>query len=174
MKTRAAALTPLLYVTLPPLPPVLRRAYRDTAYRVTLRGGKARRDDALVLRVGQPAPELALAFPRLRCWALLTAWNPESTRRGKNDNCRAQSRLRAALRQGGRRFFPGENRADPMPRHRPWPPEASLFVPNLPLAAAVTLARHFRQKAALACSNARLRRGQRFRGQGDCVIHSRC
>ncbi|MDR3159287.1 MAG: DUF3293 domain-containing protein [Zoogloeaceae bacterium] len=143
---RAAASIPLLCVTLPPLPSALRRAYQETAYHVRLRG-----NIALALRIGQPAPELTRAFPRLRCWALLTAWNPQSTRCGKNDNRRAQSRLRAALRQGGWRFFTGENHAAPAtPGCRSWPPEASLFVPNLPLATAISLARHFRQTAALA------------------------
>ncbi|MDR0672808.1 MAG: DUF3293 domain-containing protein [Zoogloeaceae bacterium] len=151
---RAAALTPCLRVTLPPLPSALRRAYRETAYRVTLRGGRA---DVLVLRVGQVAPELALAFPRQSRWALLTAWNPESTRRGRNDNRRAQSRLRAALRQGGWRSLAGENQS--LPGRRAWPPEASLFVPGLPLAAALAFARRFRQKAILTGGGQRTEEG---------------
>jgi hypothetical protein len=133
----------------------LRRAYRDTRYQVRLRAAKTRRVTIMTLRVNHPAPELALAFPRQRCWALLTAWNPQSTRQSLNDNRRAQSCLRAALRQGGWRFFAGENLARAVPGRRLWSPEASLFVPGLPLAAAVLLARRFRQKAILVNSGAR-------------------
>ncbi|MDR2364298.1 MAG: DUF3293 domain-containing protein [Zoogloeaceae bacterium] len=171
-RRRGRALEPVLLRAAPsPVPPALRRAYRDTAYHVTLRGGAARHVAAFVLRVGRAAPEVALAFPRRRCWALLTAWNPQSARRALNDNRRAQSRLRAALRQGGWRFFTGENRADPIfdpgtgAGRRVWPPEASLFVPGLPLAAAVALARRFRQKAILAdCRSCRTARAMFLAG----------
>lgn len=121
--------------------PALEAAYQATTYRVELPG------QTLALRVGQAEPQLD-AWLRQEggaCWAIITAWNPESRPLGLTENSRRQEKLRQMLLDWGYRFFPAENRSD----SGVWPPEPSFFVLGIPREKALELAGGWAQNAIL-------------------------
>jgi hypothetical protein len=68
-------------------------AYRRTDYRVRLhRGGWAS------IRIDTPLPASLQALTGSRPWAVITAWNPRSRMRPREDNRRAQHALLNTLR----------------------------------------------------------------------------
>jgi hypothetical protein len=68
----------------------LLKAYLDARYEVELAAGR------VLLHVGQPAPALERALPA-PCYALLTAWNPQSEPREDEANRAADADLQAEL-----------------------------------------------------------------------------
>lgn len=115
----------------------LDRAYRATTYAATVGDHTVRiRIDSL-----NPKADEALDLAEGETWAVLTAWNPASQQRPKEENDAAQERLRAALRQEGVRFF--EGMSEPDDGH---PGEASLLA-VLPQERAAELGRAFGQNA---------------------------
>jgi hypothetical protein len=88
----------------------LRPEYLESNYRVHLGP-----DRDVVLHHGQLHPELdawiADAHPEFRHWALVTAWNPGSEPRPRDENERAQQKLREEVRAQGWPFVEavGEN-----------------------------------------------------------------
>ncbi|MDR0528266.1 MAG: DUF3293 domain-containing protein [Zoogloeaceae bacterium] len=125
--------------------PALLRAYRATAYRIYAH------DMVFTARVNEPASFLEGSFfaRKTRSWAILTAWNPHSQLRARQENLRAQQALLYVLRRMGfaakGRIFPGENFSD----GGAWPPEATVFIRNLCREKARELARAFGQNAFL-------------------------
>jgi len=120
----------------------LEAAYRGTHYEVAVPGG-----ELLVLRVDVASPALRLVHERcgVSCSAFLTAWNPRSVPQAAEQNAAANQELQQRLAAQGLASWPGRGR-DPSGK---WPPEASLFVPGLELAAARVHGRHFGQNAIL-------------------------
>jgi hypothetical protein len=115
-------------------------AYRRTHYEVALPGS-----DLLVLRVEVASPALQLVHERcgVTCSAFLTAWNPRSVPQAAEFNAAANRELQQRLAALGLDCWPGRGR-DPRGE---WPPEESLFVPGLELAAACLHGRDFGQNA---------------------------
>ena len=120
-------------------------AYRAALYEVRLP------DQPLALQVDVHCEALQswLGAQGHRCAALLTAHNPASQPRDAAANARAQQQLQAAISRRGLSFHTGCNR-DP---RGAWPAEDSLFVPDLSLEDAHTLARQFDQRAFLWCDD---------------------
>jgi hypothetical protein len=117
----------------------LEAAYRRTHYEVQLPEGE------LLLRVEVASPALRVVHERcgVACSAFLTAWNPRSVPQSAEQNARANQELVQRLAVLGFPSWPGRGR-DPRGE---WPPEESLFVPGLDLAAASLIGRHFGQNA---------------------------
>lgn len=115
----------------------LERAYRATTYAAEVRGRR------VAIRVGEESPDAAEALD-LRAgetWAYLTAWNPDSRERSREENDAAQERLRQALRGRGIRFFEAMSEPDDGR-----PGEGSLLA-VVSVAEAIELGRAFGQKA---------------------------
>jgi hypothetical protein len=118
----------------------LESAYRRTHYEVQQPGGAL-----LLLRVDVASPALQAIHERsdVTCSAFLTAWNPRSVQQSGALNAAANQELQQRLIESGLECWPGRGR-DPRGE---WPPEESLFVPGLELAAACLHGRHFGQNA---------------------------
>jgi hypothetical protein len=118
----------------------LEAAYRRTHYEVQQPGG-----ELLLLRIDEPSSALRGIHERsgVSCSALLTAWNPHSVPQSAEQNAAANQVLQQLLAELGFDCWPGLGR-DPSGE---WPPEASVFVPGLGLAAACFHGRHFGQNA---------------------------
>jgi hypothetical protein len=118
----------------------LEAAYRRTNYVVQQPGG-----EALLLRIDEPSHALRLVHERcgVSCSAFLTAWNPRSVPQSAELNAAANQALQQRLAALGFDCWPGRGH-DP---NGDWPPEESLFVPGLELAAASEHGRHFGQNA---------------------------
>ncbi|WP_342376358.1 DUF3293 domain-containing protein [Myxococcus stipitatus] len=119
-------------------------AYRATRY--VIRPHASTDGVEQVLRVGRLHPSLdaALAARGHREWAFLTAWNPGSRPRSKEENQRAQERLVSQLIAGGWGVAPAIGEAE----DGSWS-EQSLFVPGLPRADAERFGRAHGQVAVL-------------------------
>lgn len=115
----------------------LDRAYRATTYAATVG------DQAVRIRIDSFTPQAdeALGLAEGEAWAVLTAWNPASEERPREENDAAQERLRAILRQEGVRFF--EGMSEPDDGH---PGEASLLA-VMTRERAMELGREFGQNA---------------------------
>lgn len=116
----------------------LERAFQATTYAVgTLR-----------LRIGETSAPLDALLARrgVQEWAYLTAWNPASRTRSRDENERAQARLAAELHARGLEALEGEALAD----DGAWPPEPSLLVLGLSRDDAMALGRAFGQDAIVA------------------------
>jgi hypothetical protein len=135
-------------------------AYRSTDYRVRLaRGGFAS------LHVDAPVPAALRALVGPRSWAFITAWNPFSQRRPREQNHAAQQSLLAALQK-----LPSTAAIHPaIGVGQDWR-EPSFFVVGPELAEMDALAQQFQQNTyvhGLAEGYARLRltSGEPPRGQ---------
>jgi hypothetical protein len=102
----------------------------------------------ICLRVGVRNEKLAeLLEPRAsRNWAFITAFNPASLPRTREENIARQQQLESTLRKERRTFFPGEGIGD----DPQWPPEQSVLVLDIDRATAGELAKEFGQNAILA------------------------
>jgi hypothetical protein len=118
----------------------LEAAYRRTHYEVQQPGG-----ELLLLRIDEPSFALRGVHERsgVTCSAFLTAWNPRSVPQPAEQNAAANRALQQQLATLGFECWPGLGR-DPSGA---WPPEESLFVPGLGLAAASDHGRHYGQNA---------------------------
>ena len=119
----------------------LRTAYENTTYVVQAETAEFR------LRVGARHPNLdawlaGLGYFR---WAFLSAANPESRRLSEFDNQSRNARLRKMLETFGKKTFPALGAPD----GSDWPPEPSLFVPDLGREGALALGESFKQWAVL-------------------------
>lgn len=119
-------------------------AYRATRY--VIRPHASTEGVEQVLRVGRlhPALDVALTARGHREWAFLTAWNPGSRLRSKEENQRAQERLVSQLHAGGWGVAPAIGEAE----DGSWS-EQSLFIPGLPRADAERFGRAHGQVAVL-------------------------
>ncbi len=119
----------------------LAEAYRATTYRVHAPGG------AIDLRVGQASPALdgLLIEQGAACWAIVTAWNPQSRPQCESENTAAQAALERQLAQAGYRCLPAENIAD----DGLWPAEPGCFIFGMTRDAAVACGKAFAQRAVL-------------------------
>jgi len=104
-------------------------------------------DVRFVIRLGRENRELEahLAENSLGSWAFLTAYNPNSTPTPENVNLEAQVRLAERLTHAGHRYLRGYGTSE----SGDWPPEASFFVEDISLDAAIELGREFCQSAIL-------------------------
>lgn len=119
----------------------LQQAYRATHYRVV--------GLDLTLRADRRSAALDQWLRRhgIRCWVLLSAWNPHSCRFSRKRNRVRQRAMLAVLAGLGRRGIPARN--EPLRAAAMWT-EESVFVPGLSLARGRSLARRFGQAALLA------------------------
>ncbi|MBZ4396052.1 DUF3293 domain-containing protein [Myxococcus sp. MISCRS1] len=119
-------------------------AYRATRY--VIRPHASTGGVEQVLRVGRlhPALDAELTARGHREWAFLTAWNPGSRPRGRDENQRAQERLISQLVAGGFVIAPAIGEAE----DGSWS-EQSLFVPGLPRSEAERFGRAHGQVAIL-------------------------
>jgi len=103
---------------------------------------------SISLRVDEPSSELDrwLKTHDHTNWAFITAWNPASKPVSVFQNERAQSALRRNLLGGGYDYYPALG-IDPSGK---WPPEPSLFIPEISVSRAAEFAYAFRQNAFLA------------------------
>ncbi|MFT0531308.1 DUF3293 domain-containing protein [Castellaniella hirudinis] len=124
----------------PRLPPAL--AYQAALYRIDA-------TPALLLRIGQHHPALAALHRQYhsRHSLILTACNPRSRLLRPAANRRRTQALRHALAQLDRPWLPACG-LDPT---RIWPDEPGFWIPGLPLAQGLGLARRFRQNAIVWC-----------------------
>jgi hypothetical protein len=122
----------------------LRKAYRATRY--VIRPHAFTGGSEWVLRVDALHPELdtALAARGHLEWAFLTAWNPGSRPRDKDENDRAQQQLKSELAAEGWLVVDAIGVAV----DENWS-EDSLFVPGLSRAEAERLGRAYGQVAVL-------------------------
>lgn len=118
-------------------------AYQNALYRIDT-------VPALTLRIGQTHPDLLSLQHSYGCKSslILTACNPRSRRVRPAANERRMRALRRALDALGYRYLP----AIGLDQQGRWPDEASLWVPGLPLAQGLALARRFRQNALVWCT----------------------
>lgn len=124
----------------------LAQAYRATTYRVHAPGG----DLDLRLGAASAALEGLLQEAGAVCWAIVTAWNPQSHAQDAATNAAAQAELERRLAQAGYRSLPGENIAD----DGGWPPEPTRFVFGMTAEAAQECGRSFGQHAVVVGSGA--------------------
>lgn len=119
--------------------PELAEAYRRTEFRVADRGWK------FVLRHGEHSrvlEECHAAFG-VMCSAYLTAWNPRSEPRSREENEAAQARLEAEVTAAGYPFLRGVG-VDPSGE---WPGEPSVLVLGISGDEAQRLGRAYGQNA---------------------------
>ncbi|MEZ6037029.1 MAG: DUF3293 domain-containing protein [Planctomycetota bacterium] len=122
----------------PPLDPALLQAYRETLF-------EALDEHPLTLRIGEPNESLRQLHRRhdVTCSAFVTACNPRSESLPAEENDRRHADLRAELQHRGLTFFEGQGRHP----SNSWPPERSLLVMGLELAAARELGGRWAQNA---------------------------
>lgn len=92
-------------------------------------------------------PELdrLLTARGLRCWAYLTAHNPNSEAFAADENQRRHGRLETHVSARGYGAFPGEGVGD----DQTWPPEASLLILGIPRSEAMALGLAHGQRAVV-------------------------
>ncbi|MBS0431387.1 MAG: DUF3293 domain-containing protein [Proteobacteria bacterium] len=135
-----------------PVDDSLRRAWRETEYRVRLpRGGFA------ILRIGAPLPDSLHAFLRGPSdpWGFITAWNPMSVAQAGSVNRARQRELRDALRSAGFPMLAGAGVGPDGWR------EPGLFVAGIGFDALDGFCRRFRQAAIV-----------RGHGDGEAELHA--
>lgn len=117
------------------------RAYEATHYRA---GGGA---DALILRIGQHSPKLALHYKDTgaNCALFITAFNPFGQKQDDAANEAAHARLGEQLRAASNHVVAGEG-ADPSGQ---WPAEKSHLAFAIDADAARELGRHYQQDAVV-------------------------
>jgi hypothetical protein len=117
------------------------RAYEATDYRT---GSGA---DALVLRIGQHSPKLALRYKDTGadCALFITAFNPFGRKQDDAANKAAHAHLGERIRADSELVIEGEG-ADPTGK---WKPERSYLAFGINAAAARELGRHFQQDAVV-------------------------
>jgi len=69
--------------------------------------------------VGLPTPGLELAYPSATSFGLLSAWNPHSVERSREENRRADDALHEVLAASGHRFLPAFAQAPTAPGASP-------------------------------------------------------
>lgn len=118
------------------------RAFHETHYAVD-------GDPPFALRIGERSDALAAlhAVRGVACSAYVTACNPRCVDLGAAANAPRMAALRDELRAGGWQWLEGHGRHPT----NGWPPEPSLLVLGLPLAAARDLAARHGQDAFVAC-----------------------
>jgi hypothetical protein len=119
--------------------------YRATTYRLFLPGGNC----DLRLDVRNETLACWLETGGFDGFAILTAHNPDAVRCDEEANNAQQARLECDLLEAGFEPYVGENIAD----REDWPVEETCFVPGLPEAMALELARRYGQNA-LVCGGA--------------------
>jgi sugar phosphate isomerase/epimerase len=123
------------------LPPDLERAYRAT--RFVARAGA----EAITIRIGERCAALDALCDRYQadCWTFITAWNPGSVERPREENDDRNDELLAALSELGARVLGGKGiGADPS-----WAPERSFLAFAVSRDEAIALGRRFGQFAVV-------------------------
>lgn len=131
---------------MPTPPEALDRAYRQTLYRILVDGPPIDR------RIGTVDPGADERLRReagcARCWALVTAWNPNSQPCDENLNRQRQLQLQQQLEQLRQRHLPALH-------HSPagdWPDEPSFLLIDPPAQRAAALGRAFGQTAIVTAT----------------------
>ena len=121
--------------------PALHAAYLQTTYWVEARPAP------IALRIGERSRALdrVLALHGTRCWAFVTAWNPESRVLARWRNVARDARLRRALANGGYRWLPALGEGD----DPGWTPEPSVLVLGMSVPSAAKLGRLLKQNAVV-------------------------
>ena len=94
--------------------------------------------------VGLPTPGLELAYPSATSFGLLSAWNPHSVERSREENRRADDALHEVLAASGHRFLPAFAQAP----NRTWR-EPSWLVMDMDAPGFDALSRRFGQLGSL-------------------------
>ncbi len=84
-----------------------------------------------------------LTARKAQSWAFLTAYNPHSLPATPEQNTARQAELIHVVEQQGYSYLKGYGTGED------WPPEASLFILDIPRTEAVNLAQKFHQSAIL-------------------------
>ena len=129
-------------VRTPVAAPDLAQAYRNALYRIDA-------VPALIVRIGQAHPDLARLHRQHHCRRslILTACNPRSRRLRAAANARRTRALRQAIGALGFPCLPATG-LDPQGL---WPDEAGFWIPGMPQAPGLVLARRFGQNAFVEC-----------------------
>ena len=116
-------------------------AYRATSFEAQTPVGCVR------IRVDCPVPSLdrLLDAQNQRCWAYVTAWNPQSKRLADAKNREANELLRRELQDAGYTVYSGRGKPD----DPAWEPETSMLAIGVSREEALQLGRRFRQNAVV-------------------------
>lgn len=120
----------------------LDRAYRNALYRLDTVPPQ-------LVRIGQAQPELARLHQRYQCRdsLIISACNPRSRRLRPASNTRRTRALERLLGVLGYHWLPTVG-LDPLGC---WPDEPGFWIPGMPLARGLGLARRFGQNAIVRC-----------------------
>jgi len=120
----------------------LEAAYHATTYLIRPMSGK------LVLRIGEPSPELEqlLIKSRCQCWAFISAVNPESKRLSEAANANRHRQLLALISELKLPYYTG----DGVPDAPGWPIEPGFFIREIGLKKALEIGKQFKQVAIVA------------------------
>ncbi|MBS0299627.1 MAG: DUF3293 domain-containing protein [Proteobacteria bacterium] len=127
------------------IPPVVAQhliaSYRDANYRINAS------PESFTLRIDQYSEPLArfLAASKLRCAAIVSAYNPGSRLSSEEDNSAAHAALRNLLQQHPHTVIEGLH-TDPAGA---WPAEKSFFIAGMDLDAAKLVGQQFNQNAVV-------------------------
>ncbi|WP_428389091.1 DUF3293 domain-containing protein [Mucisphaera sp.] len=126
---------------MPPLPPDLEAAFRNTTYTADIPSRE------LKLRIDTPSPPLAqlLHQHHTRTAAYLTAVNPHAQSLTDEANHQRLQELDTLLRHHNLTAYPGRALAD----SNDWPPEPSRLILAIDLQQATAIANRFDQRAFL-------------------------
>jgi hypothetical protein len=119
----------------------LEASYRNTSYLVDAPGAP------IALRVGEVSAELDELLERFdeHHWAFITAYNPYSDKRDREENQERHTRLLAIVRERGLHSFPSRGVDD----DGTWPTERGLLILGIDRDDAVALGRSLEQNAIL-------------------------
>lgn len=120
-----------------PIPDTLKAAYHATTYRIHFP------HRTVEFRVNEPCPAIDeyLESNGFKEWSFMTAYNPFSELLSETENEIRQQQLISNLCALGYAPIPGEGIGE----NGDWPPEHALFIPGMPLDAALEQARAFEQ-----------------------------
>ncbi len=100
------------------------------------------------ITIDRKNPELdkALKAQKIKCWAFITADNPQSTMRSSAENTRAFLQLEEMVKASEHVYYDGWAKSI----RNDWPPEHALFILDMSLEDALKIAAEFNQKAIVA------------------------
>ena len=123
----------------------LEQAYLSTIYRILVL-------PPIDLKISQFNEELHsyCLQNKINSWAFLSAFNPQSQLLSREENIHRHESLLYLLKKEGYSF----EQALGIPTNQEWETEKNLFIPNISLTRAHSIAKRFDQKAFLFSTNA--------------------